>query len=37
MFLYVYETPSGVAMSAVMQNAMLGNPLAGETKPWRSR
>jgi hypothetical protein len=33
----VYETGLPWTVSVVMQNAFLGNPLAGEKRPWKSR
>lgn len=33
----IYETGLPWTISAVMQNAFMGNPLAGEKRPWRSR
>lgn len=33
--IYAGELPWQI--SAIMQNALLGNPMAGERKPWKSR
>lgn len=33
----VYTSELPWAISGIMQNAMLANPMAGETKPWKSR
>jgi hypothetical protein len=36
-YLRVYDNELSWPISAIMQNVLLGNPLTGERKPWKSK